>query len=80
MSPDAIELRLKTIFSAVLEQPEAAVTDALSPETCAKWDSLNQIHLVNAIEEEFGISLDFDAQLELMSFAAAKDLVARALG
>lgn len=69
------EQRLKTIFSVILELPIAQVDDQLSPQTCEKWDSLNQIHLVNGIEEEFGFQMDFEDQMRLQSFAQALDIV-----
>lgn len=73
--PDQAQ-RLKTIFAAILEIPADSVGPELTPQTCAKWDSLNQIHLVNGIEEEFGFQMDFEDQMRLMSFAAAQEIVA----
>ena len=70
------EQRLKAVFSAVLDVPLAQVGPALSPQTCEKWDSLNQIHLISAIEEEFGIEIDFGDQMRLLSFAVALEIVA----
>jgi acyl carrier protein len=74
----SLEARLKPIFSAILGVPESDIQPSLSPETCAKWDSLNQIHLVNGIEEEFGIQLGFEDQLAMRSFADAAAAVVRA--
>lgn len=70
-----IEQRLKTIFSVILERPIEEVGATLSPQTCEKWDSLNQIHLVNAIEEDFGFQMDFEQQVRLQSFAQALEIV-----
>ena len=75
MSADR-EQRLKTVFSAVLDVPVEQVGPELSPQSCEKWDSLNQIHLVSAIEEEFGIEIDFGDQMRLLSFAIALEIVA----
>ena len=68
--------RLTAIFSAILEVPPEAIVADLSPQTCAKWDSLNQIHLINGIEEEFGFQMDFEDQMRLMTFAIAEEIVA----
>ena len=70
------EQRLKAVFRAVLEVPVEKVVPELSPQTCEKWDSLNQIHLISAIEEEFGIEIDFGDQMRLLSFAIALEIVA----
>lgn len=75
MTPSAMEERLKEIFAAILELPAAEVSVELTPQTCAKWDSLSQIHLINGIEEEFGFEMDFQDQLRLLSFATALEIV-----
>lgn len=72
---DDITARLRDIFATVLELEPDSVTSALSPQSCAKWDSLQHIHIVNAIEEEFGIGLDFQQQLDLTSFQRAVEIV-----
>ena len=45
---------LDTIFAEILELPVAEITDSLTPETCAHWDSLNHLRLVTEIEARFG--------------------------
>ena len=77
MNSTDTEARLKAIFGAVLELPPADVTASLCPENCAKWDSLNHIHLVNGIEEEFDIQLAFEDQMGLRSFEQAASIVAK---
>ena len=67
--------RLKAVFSAILELPAERVTPDLSPQTCEKWDSLNQIHLINAIEEEFEFVMNFEDQMRMLSFAIALEIV-----
>lgn len=49
--------RLITVFSQVLGEPETALGDETSPDTCAKWTSLAAMQLVAALEEEFQIRL-----------------------
>ncbi len=41
-----------------------------STTTLEKWDSVASITLVNVIEEEFNVQLDYDAIPELTSFQA----------
>jgi acyl carrier protein len=74
-----IEVNLKAIFSTILNVPIESVDDELTPQSCAKWDSLNHIHLVNAIEEEFSISLGFEDQMRMLSFGTASQIVRAAL-
>lgn len=79
MNEQDIDRQLTNLFATVLKLPADEVTDALSPETWAKWDSLSHIHLVNGIEEEFALSLDFDAQMQMKSFGLAKQIVRAAM-
>lgn len=75
MNDDEIVDRLVPIFQAALKIEPSDVTRELSPKTCAKWDSLSHIHLVNGIEEEFGISLEFADQMRMTSFGVAVEIV-----
>jgi acyl carrier protein len=75
MNGDELESKLKAIFSSVLEVPAASINDEFSSETCEKWDSLSHIQLIGAIEQEFGIELEIDEQLRMLSFAFAKEVV-----
>ena len=54
----SVEQRIKTIFATVLDYPETNVTPDTSPGNVPAWDSIEQINLVLAIEEEFDIILD----------------------
>ena len=75
MQEQEIATRLAPIFETVLGVSTREVTGSLSPETCAKWDSLNHIHLVNGIEEEFQVQLEFEEQMGMLSFAQAISIV-----
>jgi acyl carrier protein len=59
---DQIDTRVKTIVANVLRVPRADLSASSSSSTMARWDSLNHMKLVLAIEEEFGISLS-EAQI-----------------
>jgi acyl carrier protein len=70
-----IKDRLRSVFATVLSMPTEEVEPELSPKTCPKWDSVNHIHLVNAIEEEFSVTLPFEDQMKMVSFKAAVETV-----
>lgn len=44
----------------------------------AEWDSIAAITLVNLIEEEFGLQIDFEALAELTSFNSILDYLRKA--
>ncbi len=49
--------RFNSIVAAILGVSPEEVTDQLSPDTVDTWDSLNQINLLGALEQEFGVAL-----------------------
>jgi len=49
--------RIKKIMGRVFRLPENNITEQSSADNIPGWDSLAQITLIIAIEQEFGISL-----------------------
>lgn len=68
-------MKLEEIFREVFELGEDVVFEDLTPENVETWDSLGQLNLVVAIEEEFDISFSFDEVLELDSFNSIKSVL-----
>lgn len=46
---------LANIFRAILEMPDGAAVENVSKITVRRWDSLAQVSLIAAIENEFSI-------------------------
>jgi acyl carrier protein len=65
---DAIATRLSNCFETVFPSLPAKEIPAATQQTVATWDSTAAIMLVNVIEDEFGIQVDFDRLGELDSF------------
>lgn len=65
---NTIRDRLVVCFQTVFpDLPEAEIPMAAQASVVA-WDSVAAITLVNVIEDEFGIEVDFDLLAELDSF------------
>ena len=62
------EQRLIGCFQTVFPELSAAEIPSASQATVETWDSIAAITLVNVIEEEFQIQMDFDMLGELDSF------------
>ena len=69
--------KLTHIFASILGIPEEKVTDALSPENEAAWDSLNSIILITEIESAYDMRFGYDEAMEVKNFGDAIKLVAR---
>jgi len=50
--------RVRRLVSDVFGAPLETVNEDSSPDTVANWDSLQQLNLVLALEQEFGLQLD----------------------
>ncbi len=74
---DLIGTRLRTIMSATFGIPVAALDDTSGPATVDGWDSMNHLHLIVAIEAEFGVSFDPEEALELASLTMLRDAIVR---
>ena len=65
---DTTEERLVKVFETVFpDLPEDKIRTA-SQSNVSSWDSVAAITLMNVMEEEFVIEIDFDRAAELSSF------------
>jgi len=62
-----IETRTFEIIAQVLGVPSGQVDADSSPDTIAQWDSLKQINLVLALEQEFGLSFTEEQIVDMLS-------------
>ena len=53
-----MEDKIKQLFADVLQVSPDEISEATSPDTLEKWDSLNHLNLVAAFEEEFSIDIE----------------------
>jgi acyl carrier protein len=67
--------RLQDIFRAVFGLPQNADVVNLDQTNSPRWDSLDHVSLVAAIESEFGVSLDAADQFQMSSYSAIARLV-----
>ncbi len=63
---DDREEKFYRVLAAMLKVPRGAISANASRETVAEWDSLRHMHLMLALEEEFGIEFD-DGELADLS-------------
>lgn len=68
--------RIVKIVSQVFGVPECDVDDDSSPDSIPSWDSLTHIHLVLALEAEFGVTLTPDEAMDLLSVHLIRRILA----
>jgi acyl carrier protein len=67
-----MENHLKEIFSEVLEVEETDLNDDFGPDDCPLWDSMNNLRLITAIEEEFGVKFSMEEIATMVNFGEVK--------
>lgn len=65
MNNDEIILRLNTVFHDVFDDDSISVNETTSQDDIDDWDSLAQISLIAAVENEFGIRFDIKSALKM---------------
>jgi acyl carrier protein len=60
-----MEVRIKAVMARVFKVDPALINKDTAPGTIEGWDSLAQMNLVAALEDEFGIEID-EAEYEQM--------------
>lgn len=63
-----MEKKIKQIMSQVFNIDAQEITEDSTQDTIGNWDSLRHMSLVMALEEEFGLELDENQIIEMMSF------------
>lgn len=72
-----METKLKNILAIFFNVDVADIDENFSSNTVENWDSLKQMNLVVAIEEEFEIMLDEAESLLTNSYSSLHQLVSR---
>jgi acyl carrier protein len=55
------------VLSQVIGVPEENLDQESSPDTVEAWNSVSHIHLVLALEQEFGVTLSPQDAVEMLS-------------
>ena len=54
-----LKRRTHAVVAATFGLPLASISDATSSATVESWDSVHHIHLIVALEAEFGVAFEF---------------------
>jgi len=63
-----MEERIKQIMADVFLVDISEINEDTSPQNLVQWDSLAQLNLITALEEEFDIALTNDQVVEMLNF------------
>lgn len=60
------------IIGDVLDVPVGKITDETSPDTLDRWDSLQHLNIIMALEEAFRVSFTTDEITQMLSVGLIK--------
>ena len=69
--PD-MQQRIQSVFREIFDNPSLTIFDDMSAKDIAEWDSLAQVKIVIALEEEFSIKFTTN---EVAEMACVGDLM-----
>lgn len=72
---DDLELRVQEVIAGVFNLSAGDVGPGTSVDTVEKWDSLQQLTLVVALEEEFDIHFTDEETVTLVNFPLIVEIV-----
>ena len=75
---DNIERQVRNVMAGVLRIDAGSIDKRTAQDTISQWDSLNDMKLVLALEEEFGLALDEEQILQMTAFPRIVEIVASA--
>ena len=70
-----IESRVRTILAELFELDPATIGPDTSTDTVEQWDSLQHLTVVLSVEEEFGIHLDDEQTVAMVTFPLIVEIV-----
>ena len=70
-----MENRIKKVMSDILGVNEIQINENTSPETIESWDSLKQMNLIVAFEEEFDIELTDEDISEMLNYKLIVEVI-----
>ncbi|QUY42269.1 acyl carrier protein [Acaryochloris marina] len=75
MAKSGVQERVKLVFSDVLDIDLQTISDDLGPDNCDSWDSMNNLRLITALEEEFSINFSMEEISSMVDISRAIELI-----
>lgn len=66
------EVKLKKVLADVFKIEVTSVNEDTSVDTVERWDSLNHLNLILALESEFDVSFSEEQSVEIMNYPLIK--------
>jgi len=72
-----MEEQIKQVMADILDLDPFSIDETTTQDNTSSWDSLNQINLLIALEQEFGVTFDAAEAESMLSFADILEILDR---
>jgi acyl carrier protein len=69
------EGKLKQVMADLFGLDPSCIDESASVDTIEKWDSLNHLKLVLALEEQFNVTFSGEQSVEMLSYELVKTVL-----
>ena len=70
---------VKQVMADILDLDPNSIDESTTQDNTATWDSLNQINLLSALEQEFSVTFDAEELESMLSFTDIIEILDRKL-
>jgi acyl carrier protein len=74
-----VEEQIKQVIADILDVDPNSINESTNRDNTSKWDSLNHINLMIALEQEFSVTFDPTEMESMFSFADILEVLDRKL-
>jgi acyl carrier protein len=80
METEEIKARLTPIFRDVFSDGALSVTESMTANDVAKWDSLSHINMIYAVEKAFGVKFSIKDARSMKDVGELMNLIKKKVG
>lgn len=75
-----MSVELREIVADVLDVSPNEISETFGPDTTDRWDSMNHLRMITAVEDEYGIQFSMEEIQSIENFGMLGQLVAEKRG
>lgn len=79
MLTNGLEVRIKQVMADILDMAVDSIDESTAMDGLDSWDSLTQVNLCLALEQEFQVSFEVSEIESMLSYPDVLDVLARRL-
>jgi acyl carrier protein len=72
-----MEEKIRSILAGILEVEPARIGERFGPDSCQNWDSLSNLRIISALEQEFALKLTWPEISSMVDFSCIRKVIVR---